>query len=535
MRHEQIQTPSTNPAPGGSDTSSAARITIPGLDNSQQQKIVALDDGRIFVHDQAKADAAIISAIRRLRNDQRFALAKPEYVSLESLSVAANGGLTVERRSASLGVVNDSRGELLTIINLAAQNGANDIQFSVRDNSAYVRLEIDGFLTQKPVRVYTADQANGIMSAALNMSDSGASQPDPKKHQKFSIIADDKLPPGVAGIRGQTVVLDGGRHMNLRLILKPSDNLPNRLQDFGFTAKQLTNLYDIQTHSAGLFTVVGPTGSGKSHLKNVWLFEYSELRNHTITVAQIADPHEYKSPLFLPIKIEATDDADVDPYYQAFMVALRIAPHVIDFNEVRSSAAALSAFKTARTSKLIPTTLHCEDIFQIPQRYIETGVDEKLAYSPQSHIGWHAQRLLPRLCPHCKRLAPEAADDDQLDQRRAITIKSFLKAIPERDHQRIYVHGDGCAKCSNGDFTTLPGINGRVLAAENTIVTAALLGTLQKDYFEARRQFIKEGGTTLTLHAYDHMLDGLVGIDEFNALAGSASKLKGDLDARGNT
>lgn len=533
MRHELISTPASKP-PHFTEASGATRVQIQGLDHGQQQKIVALDNGSIYVHDQAKQDPAIVTAIRRLKSDPRFGSTDVRYVALEQLSVVANGGLAPERRSASVAIVNDSRSELQTILILAAQNGANDIQFSIRDDRAYVRFEIDGFLTKKAIREYTSDQAAGIISAAINMSDSGSSQPDAKKHQKFSIIAEDKLPPGVAGVRGQTVVLDGGRHMNLRLILKPSANLPDKLRDFGFTTKQLTNLYNIQTQSSGLFTVVGPTGSGKSHLKNIWLYEYSELRSHTLTVAQIADPHEYKSNLFLPIKIDATDDPDVDPYYEAFMVALRIAPHVIDFNEVRSGAAAMTAFKVARTSKLIPTTLHCEDIFQIPQRYIETGVDPKLAYSPQSHIGWHAQRLLPKLCPHCRRLAKEAAGDDQLDQRRAITISAFLHAIPAKDHNRIYVHGDGCAKCDTGEFTTLPGINGRILAAENTVVTPELLRLLQDDYYAARKHFIQnEAGTTLTLHAYQHMLDGLVGIDEFNALAGSASKLASDLKAAG--
>jgi len=515
----------------GSDVSALLPLVDSSLDETQQAKFAVFMDGRVFIHEQSREDAAVQSSLKRLASRHRIELKTFQYVDIQQLREIRNV-TTGPRQQGALVAVTDARSELNRLMEHAASVGANDIQLSIRNGHAEARYEIDGYLTLKPVREYDANMAEQMITSAINASDAGAKSPDAKKHQKFSLLGIGKIPALCHGVRGQTVVLEDGRHLNLRLILKPSDTLPKAISAFGFLPQHEDNLYMMQSASTGILTVVGPTGSGKSHLKNVWFMEYSQARNHSITLVQIAEPHEYIHPKFIPVHVEESDDPDVDPFYEPFKVSLRIAPHAIDINEVQTAQAATAVYKTARTSRLVATTLHVTDIFQIGPRYIETGVPAEMVFSTHSHVGWHAMRLVPMLCQHCRVPAATALKDDHTDLRRRALIRQFFAHTPDQDHGRFYVRGKGCEHCTAGEVQKMPGLTGRAMVAENTRLTPSFMDLLQKpaDYYRAREFYISEfKGTTLLQHAYMRVQKGEIGLDEFCQFAGNVETLQHDL------
>ncbi|HOG23837.1 MAG TPA: ATPase, T2SS/T4P/T4SS family, partial [Candidatus Omnitrophota bacterium] len=126
---------------------------------------------------------------------------------------------------------------------------------------------------------------------------------------------------------------------------------------------------------------------------------------------------------------------------------LRQSPDIVLVGEIRDGETADIAVKAALTGHLVFSTLHTNSAAGAMTRLMDMGIEPFLIAS--SVVCVAAQRLLRRICPHCKR--PATIPDDVL--RRCKIPESELKMI-------TVCHGEGCAKCNHTGYL------GRLGAAE---------------------------------------------------------------------
>lgn len=102
--------------------------------------------------------------------------------------------------------------------------------------------------------------------------------------------------------------------------------------------------------------------------------------------------------------------------------------------EIRDGETAEIAIRAALTGHLVLSTLHTNDAASAVTRLIEMGVEPFLVSSSVKMI--LAQRLLRRLCDHCKQESALTKDQIEELQAESIATKRFFKA-------------KGCSKCNN--------------------------------------------------------------------------------------
>ena len=148
---------------------------------------------------------------------------------------------------------------------------------------------------------------------------------------------------------------------------------------------------------SGMVIVCGPTGSGKTTTMYAMLNEIDRFTHNVITVE---DPIE----AFLPqaSQIEINPKADIT-FGKALRSILRQDPDVICVGEIRDEETAEIALRAAQTGHLVLATIHCDSNATALIRLLDLGVSPLLLSSGLSLLA--SQRLLRRLCPHCKKRA----------------------------------------------------------------------------------------------------------------------------------
>lgn len=244
--------------------------------------------------------------------------------------------------------------------------------------------------------------------------------------------------------------------------------------------------------SKGIIIVTGPTGSGKS---TTLMAALHHVINPTVNVLTCEDPVEYVINGARQLKIGHKMSFD-----QAIRAILRHDPDVVMVGEIRDRITADLAVKLANTGHLTFSTLHTNDAPSAISRLYKMGVETfLLAYSINIII---AQRLVRKLCQHCKRpLSKEhwpAAIAIGLTEEELAAGNIFEPV--------------GCSKCSNG-------YKGRVNIAEALYFYPEVRNEIVKsvsDIDEERIRAIAEKHGMLSMRAsgIDRMRNGLTDLTE---------------------
>ncbi len=186
------------------------------------------------------------------------------------------------------------------------------------------------------------------------------------------------------------------------------------------------------------------------------------------------------------------------------------------------------AFDAANTGKLVSTTIHCAGVLDIPSRYEELGVPMLLAFSAERHACWYSQRLVPKLCRGCRQVLADAA---RQDLRLDVLRDRFEQALG-KNSARLFSRGAGCNACiDKSGKIGIAGIKGRRLVGEILIPDQRVCDLLRnRQYDEARRLWLAEqGGQSMAIVGYPHLLAGEIGVQEWVSYIGSAEDLAADL------
>ncbi|MDO9008440.1 MAG: GspE/PulE family protein, partial [Thiobacillus sp.] len=239
----------------------------------------------------------------------------------------------------------------------------------------------------------------------------------------------------------------------------------------------------------GILVVTGPTGSGKTTTLYSML---SHLNNETVNIMTLEDPVEYPVTLMRQSSVNETLKLD---FANGIRSIMRQDPDIILVGEVRDKDTAEMAFRAAMTGHQVFTTLHTNSALGVFPRLMDIGILPGILSG--NIIGVIAQRLVRKLCPHCK----EACTPDEHEVR----ILGADVANPPQIYRPV-----GCPACSN------KGYKGRLALIEVLRMDPTLdeLVANHAPLHDIRRAAFELGYRPLAEDGLQRVRDGITSLDE---------------------
>lgn len=265
------------------------------------------------------------------------------------------------------------------------------------------------------------------------------------------------------------------------------------LEALGYPAYFIEKIKQAASAPNGVIFWTGPTGSGKTESIHAAVVSVSPMAKG-LSVHTIEDPPEKRVPGYA-IQMEIMDEDPMRTGLQLLKSSLRADPDVVIFGEVRDGEMAKLVFDAANTGHMVFTTLHTNTALDAIMRLDELGIKGFLL----SYVrGIASQRLLRRLCHHCK------IKTDKPDEYTMYVFDRY--GVPLRDANLHIASAEGCINCN---FT---GYYGRVAAAEwlkptKEIVDASIRGQFEQIEDMARRAGWQPMGHMGTLHVKNGITD----------------------------
>jgi type IV pilus assembly protein PilB len=345
------------------------------------------------------------------------------------------------------------------ILRHAVEGKASDIHIEPYQQESRVRYRIDGILHTSltlPLSVHDSIVARIKVLANLKLDETRTPQ-DGRIRLSFG---DKRI-----DFRVSILPLIDSEKVAMR-ILDVSSGAP-KLTDLGFDGRNLKIIEQNIKKTDGILLVTGPTGSGKS----TTLFSIlNMLVSEGVNISTLEDPVEY----FLEGANQAQIRNEVGfSFATGLRALLRQDPDIIMVGEIRDNETAELAIHAALTGHMVLSTLHTNDALGAIPRLIDMEVEPFLLSSTIN--GVLAQRLVRRICPHCKtgEIIDEETRQDVVSEVKKIydfvndeTKKLFDSTVlSEGEESRRFYKGKGCSRC--GDT----GYQGRVSISELLDVT----------------------------------------------------------------
>ena len=312
------------------------------------------------------------------------------------------------------------------IISEAIRRRASDIHVEPQERSLRIRYRIDGELYD--VFDLPKKYQNAVLARLKIMSTLDITENRVPQDGRFRIKMEGKeidfrvsVLPTVFGNKIVMRALDKG---NLSVGLETLGFLPEPLKDF---QKALEVPY-------GIILVTGPTGSGKSTTLYSILNSLNVPEKNIVTVE---DPVEYQVAGITQLAVQPEIGLD---FASGLRSILRQTPDVIMVGEIRDPETADIAIKSSLTGHIVLSTLHTNDSVGAITRLVNMGVEPFLVAS--SLVMSCAQRLLRKICPHCKIENSISAD----------VRKKLEEKYPEVKKVDKFYEGRGCSRCNNTGY-----------------------------------------------------------------------------------
>ncbi len=168
-----------------------------------------------------------------------------------------------------------------------------------------------------------------------------------------------------------------------------------RLDILGFDDETMRKLRKFIREPYGMVLVTGPTGSGKTTTLYACLSEIQSPEDKIIT---IEDPVEYQLRGITQIPVNEKKGLT---FARGLRSILRHDPDKIMVGEIRDEETAQIAIQSALTGHLVFTTVHANNVVDVLGRFLNMKVDLYNFVSALNCV--LAQRLVRRICPHCRR------------------------------------------------------------------------------------------------------------------------------------
>ncbi len=489
------------------------QVTVP----ESIRDLAVLKDGVLYCSNDYSMDPRIIEF--EMKMHRLGLITRKQCVSMAKLKEERDGSRVHEHREFE--ETSEIR-KLFALLHQAVRMSASDIHMLVHPGHANIRMRIDGYLGDyaeltEPECMYLI-RALYVASGVKNKNSFSFERPIAarlSKHGEF------RLPDELYAVRFASMKSDDGGIVVLRLLY---DSLSSRgkkqgdidLVDLGFTEEQAKTLREMADAPNGMITIVGPTGSGKSTTLK-FVMQWINAHYPHFNILTVEDPPEYPivGSTQIPVSVQEDDTENVGSrgkeYGSIIATTLRLDPDILMVGEIRDGYSAIAGLRAAETGHRLWTTLHANDAWESLNRLTdllrEGGMHEPLQVlaNTQNLCGLMAQRLVPKLCLHCRKPLSE-----HIYEIPQVVMDELMAGIHDLDMGKIYLRGDGCDHCvphAGGDpekqkADQRHGILGRTVVAEIVRPDQTLLDIVRKEGIPAaRRYWLKARGGKLIADA----------------------------------
>ena len=315
------------------------------------------------------------------------------------------------------------------ILESAVRKKASDIHIEYDGDYMRVRFRIDGVLVEHMKTSAKAYKA--IVSRIKIMSNLNISEKRLPQDGRIYLVVDSKP----IDFRVSTMPTSKDEKVVMRVLDK--SNFMVSKEKLGFSEESIKIYDNLLSKPYGLILVVGPTGSGKTTTLYSMLNQLNDIEKNILT---IEDPVEYELQGINQSQINYKAGLDFASALRAF---LRQDPDIIMVGEIRDHDTAEIAIRASLTGHLVLSTLHANTAVGAISRLADMGMDSFLITS--SLVGVVAQRLVRKICPHCK-VPYEASVGD----KKALNY--------DIDKPLTLYKGEGCDKCNKTGYKGRLGI-----------------------------------------------------------------------------
>jgi type II secretory ATPase GspE/PulE/Tfp pilus assembly ATPase PilB-like protein len=312
------------------------------------------------------------------------------------------------------------------LIQGAISENASDIHFEEFTDGATVRYRVDGVL--RTIDVLPKERCSAIASRIKIMANLNILEKRQPQDGRFTF----RYNEADHDVRVSIVPIAKGESIVLRLLRGVSDKVL-AINEIGFLESQVTMIHNALQHPHGLVLATGPTGSGKS---TSLISLLNEVRDESRKLLTIEDPIEHIVDGVAQIQTNETIGLTFDSILRRI---LRQDPNIILVGEVRDITTAELVMRTALTGHLVLSTLHTNDAIGVIPRLRNIGIESYMIPSVLRLA--FAQRLVRRLCPHCREsTVPQGAIIGLFDR--------YQINLPHEVYE-----AKGCAVCGNTGYT----------------------------------------------------------------------------------
>jgi len=376
----------------------------------------------------------------------------------------------------------------------AIQMKASDVHIEPQRARLRIRFRIDGNLEEVnslPIQLHQPIVSRVKVLSNLKIDENRV----PQDGRFRSIVYGKEI-----DYRVSTFPTPTGEKVAIR-ILDPSVGLKG-LGELGLIGNSLEIIREGIKKPYGMILITGPTGSGKTTTLYAVL---QELNKEDVNIVSLEDPVEYF--------IDGLNQSQVRPeigydFASGLRQIVRQDPDIIMVGEIRDRETSSLAVQAALTGHIVLSTLHTNDAISVIPRLIDLKVEPFLL--PSSLNLMLAQRLIPRICPDCKKAEKAPASIQTLIKKELEKLPAKIKAELKFKEPFETYHSPGCKNCQN------KGIVGRVAIFEVFRMTPELADIISGGFTERSlaEESRRQNMVTLRQDGVIKALEGIVSAEE---------------------
>jgi len=469
---------------------------------SSQKEIFAFEDEWLSSHEDDREFRPVLAekefVVRTINRDRSTAAATGRTAPMGDLTESSGENIVdIDPQEASrinpTSINTTAEQALHWVLNRSITGRASDLHIEKYYNMARFRARIDGEL----VTLFSApeEMLPRYVSLIKNYSNMGQER-QAAQDGRFSLrLGKRRVDCRVSAIPCRK----DQQKITIRYLEKEGG--VRKLSELQLAKRDLKLLQTAMSRDQGLILITGPTGSGKTTTLYALL---NSVNSENLNIQTIEDPIEYE--------IEGLNQTQTDPVHgidfaQGLRRLMRADPDIILIGECRDEETATAAVNAALTGHLVLTTLHANDCLRAVSRFISMGVPPYLL--ADSLALTQAQRLVRRLCGHCKRMTPLTS------AHRKLFSLNMVPLLPEATH--IYESG-GCPDCRETGYT------GRIALMELCPIGNELSDLISTNapQGEMRKIATAQGLRTLYQVGLQQVIEGNTSMEEIKCLAYTA-------------
>jgi len=390
----------------------------------------------------------------------------------------------IEERTVDVQADIPEEASIIKLVNLlltqALRDRASDIHIEPEEKNTNVRYRIDGLLHLALSLPRNFHQM--IVSRIKVMGNMDVSEKRLPQDGRFQFRLDRRI----VDVRVSILPTVKGEKVVMRLLDKSGFLL--RMDQMGFSEENLRKWMELIHKPQGMILITGPTGSGKTSTLYTALSEINTPEKNIVTVE---NPVEYRFPMINQVQIHPKAGLT---FAEGLRAILRQDPDVIMIGEIRDLESAEIAIRSALTGHLVFSTLHTNDAASAITRLVDMGVEPFLVSS--SLIAVLAQRLVRRICPHCKEAYPLS------DREKVFVGDQWV--------HRTFYRGKGCRECHR------MGYRGRLAIHELLVIDEEIRRLIVERASDTQIQqtAVAKGMSTLRADGLEKASQGLTSVEE---------------------